>query len=217
MDNRTVIGSRINSALASSNKKQKELAAHLGVPDNTISYFCSGKRVPNAEQIIEISKFLDVSSDYLLGLTENATTDTDLKAVCDYTGLNDKAVTNLSAEKGNSKIITLNELMINKQLFELCGHLTDLKGFSKAYGYDPSFRLGEFVFVSDPQTGDFAGTHITKGEYCDIIRYRAVRLLEKILDEYDIRDQVEDNIKVEYRLVLNKDGEENVKHNPQKE
>lgn len=95
MDNRTVIGNRINSALAFSNKKQKELAAHLGVPDNTISYFCSGKRVPNAEQIIEISKFLGISSDYLLGLTDSKTNDITVKAICEYTGLNDEAVESL--------------------------------------------------------------------------------------------------------------------------
>ena len=39
MDNRKVIGQRINSALAAANIKQKELAAALGVTDNTISYF----------------------------------------------------------------------------------------------------------------------------------------------------------------------------------
>ena len=96
MDNKKmVIGSRINSALAYSNKKQKDLAAHLGVPDNTISYFCSGKRVPNAEQIIKISKFLKVSSDYLLGLNENPTTDKDITFICDKTGLDEKAVKKL--------------------------------------------------------------------------------------------------------------------------
>ncbi len=92
MDTKKVIGNRINEALAFSNKKQKELAAHLGVPDNTISYFCSGKRVPNAEQIIEISKFLGVSSDFLLGLSDNKTTEPKLKSACEYTGLNEEAI-----------------------------------------------------------------------------------------------------------------------------
>lgn len=92
MDIKKVIGSRINEALAFSNKKQKELAAHLGVPDNTISYFCSGKRVPNAEQIIKISKFLGVSSDFLLGLSGNKTTEPKLKSACEYIGLRDDAV-----------------------------------------------------------------------------------------------------------------------------
>lgn len=111
MDNRTVIGSRINSALAFSNKKQKELAAHLGVPDNTISYFCSGKRVPNAEQIIEISKYLGVSSDYILGLTDNLTTDKDLDDISKYTGLNEITLGYIKLIEKEGYISTLNTLL----------------------------------------------------------------------------------------------------------
>ena len=92
MDTKKMIGSRINSALAYSNKKQKELASYLGVPDNTISYFCSGKRVPNAEQIIKISEFLNVSSDYLLGLNKYPTTDKDISFISEYTGLTKESI-----------------------------------------------------------------------------------------------------------------------------
>ena len=87
------IGQRINEALAMRDKKQKELAQVLNVTDNTISYFCSGRRVPNIEQIITISQYLNVSADYLLGIVDTATTDKDLRFVCDYTGLSDKTVT----------------------------------------------------------------------------------------------------------------------------
>ena len=87
------IGQRINEALAMRDKKQKELAQVLNVTDNTISYFCSGRRVPNIEQIITISQYLNVSADYLLGIVDTATTNKDLRFVCDYTGLSDKTVT----------------------------------------------------------------------------------------------------------------------------
>lgn len=60
------IGEQINIALLKKNIKQKELAKAIGVTDNTISYFVSGSRTPNTEQIIEIAKFLGVSTDYLL-------------------------------------------------------------------------------------------------------------------------------------------------------
>lgn len=86
------IGQRINTLLAERDKKQKELAEALGVLDNTISYFVSGKRVPNLEQIIKIAQFFDVSTDYLLGLNPNSTTDPEVKAICNYTGLSDEAV-----------------------------------------------------------------------------------------------------------------------------
>ena len=63
-------------------KIKKELAEALGVLANTISYFVSGKRVPNLEQIIKIAQFFDVSTDYLLGLSPNPTTDPEVKAIC---------------------------------------------------------------------------------------------------------------------------------------
>lgn len=65
---RKQIGQRIYCALVSKNIKQYELAKAIGVTDNTISYFVSGKRTPNTEQIIKIAVFLNVSADYLLGL-----------------------------------------------------------------------------------------------------------------------------------------------------
>lgn len=91
-DYNEIIGQRINAALALSNIKQKELAKELGVKDNVVSYWCSGKRTPNTEQIIEIADFLNVSTDYLLGLSDAATSDKDLQFVCDYTGLNEQAI-----------------------------------------------------------------------------------------------------------------------------
>ncbi len=104
MDNETkkIIGQRINAALAKKDVKQKELAEYIGFApntENTVSYWCSGKRTPNAEQIIKISKRLNVSADYLLGLTESYTTDKDLRFICETTGLNEKTVQLLSEWK----------------------------------------------------------------------------------------------------------------------
>ena len=67
---KVVIGRRINTLLAKHNKSQKELAEYIGVLPNVISYFCKGTRTPNTEQIIKIADFFDVTTDYLLGLTD---------------------------------------------------------------------------------------------------------------------------------------------------
>ena len=90
-----VIGERINTLLGEQDKKQKELANYLGVTDNTISYFCSGKRTPNTAQIKMISDFFNVSADYILGRSKAWTPDNELKFVCEYTGLNEEAVQSL--------------------------------------------------------------------------------------------------------------------------
>ena len=64
-----IIGNRLCIILEINNVKQKELAKVLGVKDNIISYYCSGARKPNLDQIIEIAKYFNVSADYLLGLS----------------------------------------------------------------------------------------------------------------------------------------------------
>lgn len=94
------IGKRINTLLAEQTKMQKELAAHLGVPDNTVSYFVSGRRTPNTEQIAKIADFFDVSADYLLGRTNAKTTDKDLRFICEYTGLSENTIMTLHNSGG---------------------------------------------------------------------------------------------------------------------
>lgn len=93
------IGCRINAALADRNKKQLELADYLHVQPNTISYFCSGKRTPNTMQIIEIAKFLNVSTDYLLGLSDVQTRDLETKELCQTLGLSEDAIWTLKQAK----------------------------------------------------------------------------------------------------------------------
>ncbi|MDY5230606.1 MAG: helix-turn-helix transcriptional regulator [Eubacteriales bacterium] len=94
---RKMIGCRINELLAINDVKQKELAAYLSISDNIVSYFVKGTRVPNTEQIIKISKYFNVSTDYLLGLTDVKTTDTDLKMIVDYTGLSEECIKRLNS------------------------------------------------------------------------------------------------------------------------
>lgn len=118
MDNKKIIGSRINSALAMNNTLQKELAKQLNVKDNIVSYWCKGDRTPNTSQIIQIANYLNVSTDYLLGITDAATTDKDLKFVCDYTGLDEKIINffanNKDLNNNNFEVVEFIKFIISK-------------------------------------------------------------------------------------------------------
>lgn len=85
------IGRRINEVLAEKGIMQKQLANRIGVTDNTISYYLSGKRYPDIEKLIEIARCLGVSTDYLLGISSVSTTDTDIKTICESTGLSEES------------------------------------------------------------------------------------------------------------------------------
>ncbi len=59
---------RLNECLKYSDVKQTDLAKAAGVSKQCISDYKSGKSLPGVETLYLICKFLDVSSDYLLGL-----------------------------------------------------------------------------------------------------------------------------------------------------
>jgi transcriptional regulator with XRE-family HTH domain len=49
---------------------QNQLAIILSVKQQTISRYINGEREPNIDTILEIAKYFDVSTDYLLGLED---------------------------------------------------------------------------------------------------------------------------------------------------
>lgn len=51
--------------------KQKELAEQLHVSISSISAYETGSRVPNADALVALADYFDVTTDYLLGLTAN--------------------------------------------------------------------------------------------------------------------------------------------------
>lgn len=59
---------RLNECLKYSDVKQTDLAKAEGVSKGCISDYKSGKSLHGVEILYLICKFLDVSSDYLLGL-----------------------------------------------------------------------------------------------------------------------------------------------------
>ncbi|MCH5166055.1 MAG: helix-turn-helix transcriptional regulator [Clostridiales bacterium] len=70
MNTITKFTERFNECLKYGNVKQTELAVAAHVSKQCISDYKAGKSVPSIETLFLISKFLDVSSDYLLGLCD---------------------------------------------------------------------------------------------------------------------------------------------------
>ena len=64
------IGERITKARLRLNMNQKELCEKTGITESTLSRFERGLREPRASAIKELSKALEVSFDYLMGVTE---------------------------------------------------------------------------------------------------------------------------------------------------
>ena len=58
---------RIKELRKSKKITQKELASHLGIADSTLSYWEQGKYEPDINALRQLSKFFNVSIDYIIG------------------------------------------------------------------------------------------------------------------------------------------------------
>ena len=88
-------GERLNSLRVEKGLSQEKLAQEIGYSKGAISFYELGKRTPDIVFLDTVSNYFDVSLDFLMGYTESRTTNAELKAVCDYTALSEKAVETL--------------------------------------------------------------------------------------------------------------------------
>ena len=71
---------------------QRELGEAIGVRPQTISLYCVGQSLPDVEGMAKICKYFNVSSDWLIGVTDVRNADITARAACEYTGLTEEAV-----------------------------------------------------------------------------------------------------------------------------
>lgn len=105
----------LREAIDNSRMTREQIADIVQCDTSSITKYYNGDRYPKTDVIIKLAKLFNVSTDYLLGVTDVATTDKDLQYICDYTGLDEKTVKILNILKGNDKYINSVMLYI-KQL-----------------------------------------------------------------------------------------------------
>lgn len=101
-------------SLAETLKSQYEIQIHR----DTLKFYeakeghskAGNNRAMKAEYLYCLADFYGVSVDYLLGRTDTRSPDAEIKAVCEFTGLSEQAVTNLKAYS-NQSISFINELI----------------------------------------------------------------------------------------------------------
>ncbi|MGN0467990.1 MAG: helix-turn-helix domain-containing protein [Acutalibacteraceae bacterium] len=109
---------RLQELIDKSGLTREEIANKLNIGASTVTQYRNGKRHLTIEAVIKFADLFNVSADYLLGLTNAKTKDTNIKAVCDYTGLNDEAIQTLHMLKSLSNNFdeTIEEIERIKQL-----------------------------------------------------------------------------------------------------
>lgn len=94
-DNLSITTKRLRELIDKQEKRgisRTQIKEDIGCDLSTITKHYNGDREVNSSFIVKYAKYFHVSADYLLGLSDAPTSNTDLQGVCDFTGLSPKAV-----------------------------------------------------------------------------------------------------------------------------
>lgn len=88
--------SRLRELRKKKGVSQDVVSKSLGVSKSTVGLWETGDTLPDAKAIFDLSRYYDVSADYLLGKTDVPTSDMKATEICEYTGLTPETVLMLS-------------------------------------------------------------------------------------------------------------------------
>lgn len=91
---RSIFQERLKKARMTKYKTQAAFSDAIGISDQAVSYYESGKRLPDAGTLYLLANFFNCSIDWLLGISDNMYPDNSY--VEKATGLNDAAIQYLS-------------------------------------------------------------------------------------------------------------------------
>lgn len=92
------IGKRIQTLREEKGITQMQFAVALGTSNReNIARWEAGTREIKVGMLAKISEILNVSADYILGLSDVKSTEQDMKIACEVTGLSEKAIENIKS------------------------------------------------------------------------------------------------------------------------
>lgn len=174
----------------------KELASALDTTAQSLSLYEKAERTINIDMLVKISKYFNVSTDYLLGLTDNKTADTDLQSVCKYTGLNDEAVSTLNKKFANHDT--------NTEITEIANYFISSGGFYIIMSYlffikansELWYRKLSCDYELEKENLAYSNEAKEYSKECDYQKVLINQLLAKYMLIYDKRYNIIENKKI---------------------
>ena len=102
----SIFPTRFRNLMDNNKVNQKTMAEICGVQRQSISQWYNGETRPDILSLGKIAEYFNASTDYLLGLNDNKTTDRATKELCNTLGLSEETIDILSA---NPNSILANE------------------------------------------------------------------------------------------------------------
>lgn len=180
--------SRLRALMDENHISQQKLADHLGLKNRqSVAGYCSGRSTPDLESVVKIAAFFEVSTDYLLGATDDPV---PTPSAVDDLGLSPKAVQYLRTLHELSKIppydtrlSLLSYLFENRQfdfMLALCGRYVDLMSTTP----DPTFwGDANYIFCKDTLKEHGYVISMPNDQADALFSGQIINLLRRVLDE----------------------------------
>ncbi|MCH5299007.1 MAG: helix-turn-helix transcriptional regulator [Ruminococcus sp.] len=177
---------------------QVQLADLLFCNRQKIADWERGKTSPSVDDLVNLSKVFEVSTDYILGLTDAKTDDYDKQFVCDYTGLSENFISDFLYEGldirnyllhflnsiGNSEDLSN---AFDSMLWYLNDYITAVEKLKAIYSETKNKTFEEFVTDTNTQLA------ISKAnDEKDISKFRLEDLFKRIIQIYSGENDIID-------------------------
>lgn len=143
-----------------------------------VKYSVNGleKKSINVDLLIAYSRYFNVTTDYLLGIRDNAIIDENIAMIGKATGLSDESIENIKELKTDEKFI-LDKMIKNYCLLDL---LSEIKGKIAVQGLKPHIRvvLDEKFYVNGNEYDQFLQDALTD---VDALSFFDNRIVSKIV------------------------------------
>lgn len=117
------IGEKIEYLRSNKKMTQQNLAGKLKITRYQLGKYEDGTSSVPSELLQPLSKALDTSIDYLLGITKSKSSNIEIQKISEYTGLSDTAIEVLKELRGYAPEIidTINYLIEQEEELSICG------------------------------------------------------------------------------------------------
>lgn len=92
------------------NKTREQVASDLGIKVRALQTYETGERIPPTEMLAELAKYYNVSADYILGLSDIATTEANIEEIKFSNDVMNKLATSFDLLPDSTKINIINWL-----------------------------------------------------------------------------------------------------------
>lgn len=89
-------GEKIRYLRLKNNLTSKELSKALNISESSISLYENGKRKPSIELIIKVADYFNVTTDFLLGMSDNSLTNAEKDSKADFSEVLENIITLLN-------------------------------------------------------------------------------------------------------------------------